>query len=40
MDLVDEVWHASFKKGKNVCLGDRDINLLVCPFVVILAKKE
>ena len=28
------------RKEMNVCLGDRDIDLLVCPFDVILAKKE
>ena len=28
------------KKETDVCLGDRDIDLLVCPFDVILAKKE
>ena len=40
MDLVDEVWHASFKKEMNVCLGDKDIDFLVCPFDVILDKKR
>ena len=28
------------KKEMNVCLGDRNIDLLVYPFVVILAKKR
>ena len=28
------------KKEMNICLGDTDNDLLVCPFDVILAKRE